>query len=111
MTGLIFGLFVLPGYVVDSFETATLYPFYVTQLVVFSVFITFVFNATKGNLLIYIFTFWLLATGSQINLYFFNPQVQIMQIIFFALACAVIYYLVKKEKISTELQTFPEFIG
>ena len=37
MTGFIFGLFVLPGYALSSFETVTAYPFYVLQLMLFSV--------------------------------------------------------------------------
>ena len=49
LTGFIFGLFVLPGYVFSSFETATAYPFYVGQLMAFSVFVAFIMNKTRGD--------------------------------------------------------------
>lgn len=69
MTGFIFGLFVLPGYALSSFETVTAYPFYVLQLMLFSVFIAFVMNQTRGNVLFFVFCFWLVASGSKLQFY------------------------------------------
>ncbi|HLQ98486.1 MAG TPA: CPBP family glutamic-type intramembrane protease [Candidatus Dormibacteraeota bacterium] len=66
LTSLIFGLWVIPGYLISSLGTSTDFIFYVVQLMMFILFMSYVFNATKGNLLIYLFTFWLAATGSQI---------------------------------------------
>ncbi|KAA2301651.1 hypothetical protein FY526_23930, partial [Clostridioides difficile] len=85
ITGLLFGLWVLPGYLISSFGTSTTYIYYVVQLMAFIVFQSYIFNATKGTLLFYLLAFWLVATGSQIDLYYFNPQVQIMQFFFFAI--------------------------
>lgn len=110
VTGFLFGLLVLPGYAVDSFQTATLYPFYVAQLMVFSVFIAYLFNVTKGNLLLYIFTFWLVACGSRLQFYYFIPQVQIMQIGFFLLAAAVLHLVLKTRKMEYRLQLYPDYI-
>lgn len=110
LTGFFFGLLVLPGYVVDSFQTVTLYPFYVAQLMVFSVFISYLFNVTKGNLLLYIFTFWLVACGSRLQFYYFIPQVQIMQIAFFLLAATVLHIVLKIKNMEYHLQVYPDYI-
>lgn len=110
VTGFLLGLWVLPGYLISSFGTATSYPFYVIQLMFFVLFSSYIFNATKGNILFYLFSFWLAATGSQIELYYFNPPVQIMQIVFFMVAALVVHILFKKFDVDQELQLFPEFV-
>ncbi|WP_205622767.1 hypothetical protein [Paenibacillus wynnii] len=110
LTGFLFGLWVLPGYIISSFGTSTSYLFYVAQLMVFVVFQSYIFNATKGNLLFYLFAFWLAATGSQIQLYFFNPDVQKLQISYFIIAAVVIHFVFKKRNIAQPLQVFPDFI-
>lgn len=110
LTGLAFGLLVLPGYVVSSFETATLYPFYVAQLMVFMLFFSYIFNATNGSILMFIYSFWLIASGSRLQLYYFNPQVQILQLVFFGLLSLLMFVLVKQGIIKQKLQTFPDYI-
>lgn len=110
LTGFIFGLWVLPGYMISSLGTSTDYVFYVIQLMFFIVFMSYIFNATNGNVLIYIFAFWLAATGSQIELYYFNSQVQIMQIVFFALAAIIIHFVFKRNKVEHPMQVFPDYI-
>ncbi|MCK4258161.1 MAG: hypothetical protein KAX49_04240 [Halanaerobiales bacterium] len=110
LTGFLFGLWVLPGYLISSMGTTTDYFYYVTQLMAFVLFQSYIFNATKGCLGFFLFSFWLAATGSQIELYYFNPQVQIMQITFFAIAAVVLHVTFKKKNIDQSLQTFPEFI-
>jgi membrane protease YdiL (CAAX protease family) len=110
LTGLLFGLWVLPGYVISSFQIDQSYLLYVVLLMVFISFMSYIFNATKGNLLIYTFTFWLVATGSHIQLYYFTPPVQAMQISFFLVAWIVTHVVFKKMKIDQTLQVFPEFI-
>lgn len=113
-TGFMFGLFVLPGYLFSSFETATAYPFYVLQLMFFSVFITFVFNKTRGNVLFFIFAFWLVASGSKLQFYNFVTSVQILEMVFFAIVSIGVYLWYKKEKGEdlniSGLCCFPEFI-
>ncbi|WP_223067494.1 hypothetical protein [Paenibacillus caui] len=110
LTGLLFGLWVLPGYLISSFGTTTTYVYYVIQLMAFIVFQSYIFNATKGNLLLYLLAFWLVATGSQIKLYYFNPQVQLMQFAFFLLAAAVLHVVFKRRKVDYTLQTFPAYV-
>ncbi|MBR3771152.1 MAG: hypothetical protein IKL07_02675, partial [Clostridium sp.] len=46
LTGFWFALFLAPGYVFSSFETATAYPSYVAQMMLLSVCISFVLNET-----------------------------------------------------------------
>ncbi len=115
ITGFIFGLFVLPGYLFTSFETATNYPLYVVQLMIFSIFIAFLFNKTRGNVIFFILLFWLSASGSKLQFYSFVTRVQILEIIFFGVLSIVVYFWYKKgrgEDLNTsELCCFPEFIG
>lgn len=114
ITGLVFALFVLPGYLFSSFEAATIYPFYVIQLMLFSVFIAFVFNLTRGNVIFFIFLFWLIASGSKIQFYSFIVSVQILQAIFFAAISVILYQWFKKTRnknLDKEgLYYFPDFI-
>lgn len=114
ITGFIFGLFVLPGYVLSSFETATAYPFYVIQLMIFSVFIAFIMNMTRGNVLFFVFSFWLVASGSKLQFYNFIEGVQILEIIFFliiVIGMYLYYKIVKNKNLNTySLCFFPDFI-
>jgi hypothetical protein len=82
----------------------------VVQLMAFIVFQSYIFNATKGTLLFYLLAFWLVATGSQIDLYYFNPQVQIMQFFFFVTSAIIIHIVFKRKKVDTTLQTFPAYV-
>ncbi|MGT2894505.1 hypothetical protein ACVR0A_08840 [Streptococcus downei] len=115
MTGFIFGLFVFPGYALSSFETATTYPFYVLQLMLFSVFIAFVMNQTRGNVLFFVFCFWLVASGSKLQFYNFIAGVQILEIGFFLITVIgmyLYYRIVKNKDLNTySLCLFPDFIG
>lgn len=114
ITGFVFGLFVLPGYAFSSFETATAYPFYVMQLMAFSVFIAFVMNQTRGNVLFFIFSFWLIASGSKLQFYNFVVGIQILEMAFFVLLVIgmyIYYKKFKKEDLNTRsLCCFPDFI-
>lgn len=111
LTGLTFGIYVLPGYAISSFELAAAYPLYIIQMMFFCVFVSYMFNATKGNLLLYIILFWLIASGSRLQLYYFNAEVQLLQIAFFALSVVIIRYFIKKKDIEQKLQVLPEYIG
>ncbi|CAM5713768.1 hypothetical protein LSPH24S_08612 [Lysinibacillus sphaericus] len=55
ITGLIFGIYVLPGYVITSFELAAIFPLYVIQLMLFLIFISYMFMRQTE---IYCFTFY-----------------------------------------------------
>lgn len=109
LTGFLFGLWVLPGYLIPAFGATTSYPLYVLQLMAFVLFQSYIFNATEGNLLFYLFDFWLAATGSHIQLYYFNAPVQVLEILFFLGASIVIHFILKRSRIGV-LQTFPQFL-
>ena len=113
-TGFAFGMFLLPGYVFSSFETATAFPFYLVQMMLFSVCATYVLNEVKGNLLFFLLTFWIAATGSKVRLYDFIPSVQIVQIVLFLIMFGVLYFVFKKryagKKPEEVLQMFPDFL-
>ncbi len=111
LTGLIFGIYVLPGYVMSSFELAAAFPLYVIQMMLFMVFVSYMFNATNGNLTFYVILFWLIASGARLELYYFNAPVQVLQIAFFVLSVVVIHFFAKKKKIEQKLQVFPEYVG
>jgi hypothetical protein len=110
LTGFIFGLWVLPGYGISSVGETTSYLLYVLQLMSFLVFASYVFNATKGNLTLYMFAFWLVASGSHIQLYNFVMPIQVMEVLFFALMASILHFIFKFVRISYSLQMFPEFI-
>lgn len=111
LTGLIFGSYVAPGFMMSSFELAAAYPLYMIQLMVFFLFISYMYNATNGNLLFYIILFWLISSGARLELYYFNAQVQLLQIAFFALSNVAVHLLVKKKNIDYKLQVLPEYAG
>lgn len=114
LTGFILGMFVAPGYIFSSFETATNFPFYVAQMMILSVCISYVLNATRGNVLFFLMMFWIASTGSKVQLYYFIPSVQIIQIALFAVLWVVLHYVFKSKNENTRLETkltmFPEFI-
>lgn len=110
LTGFLFGLWVFPGYGISSAAEAASYLLYVIQLMIFFVFYSYIFNITKGNLGFYIFAFWLAATGSHIQMYYFNVPVQIMQIVFLIISSFAIHFIFKKIKADYSLQIFPNVI-
>jgi len=110
LTGLIFGIYVLPGYMISSFELAAAFPLYVIQLMLFLVFVSYMYNATNGNLLYYVLLFWLISAGARLQLYYFNAQVQLLQIVFFALSVIAVHFIMKKRNIEQKLQVLPDDI-
>lgn len=109
LTGLLFGLWVAPGYFIHSFHTTSSYPLYVLQLMLFIWLHSYIFNATDGRLSFYLFSFWLCATGSHIQLYFFNKPVQELQVAFFALMVFLFFLHNRRYKWSCKLVTIPYF--
>lgn len=110
LTGLIFGLWVLPGYGLSSIAVMTSYLLYVMQLMAFMVFASYIFNATRGNLTFYLFSFWIAATGSHIQLYYFNTPVQVMEIIYLVLISIITQCVFRLLNKDVSLQVFPDFV-
>jgi hypothetical protein len=108
LTGLIFGIYVLPGFMISSFELAAAFPLYVIQIMLFLVFVSYMYNATNGNLLYYVLLFWLISSGARLELYYFNAQVQLLQITFFAISVAAVHFIMKKRNMEQKLQVFPD---
>ena len=112
LTGLTFGIWVMPGYLMSSVnQTDTSFLLYVLQLMVFMVFADIVFNATDGNLLVYVFTFWLAATGSHIQLYYFTRSTQLLEIAFFVVVAVVCGAIVKRARLISGVQAYPSFLS
>src|SRR5699024_12776234 len=57
LTGALIGLWVIPGYLISSFGPSRAFVFYVIQLMMFILFMSYVIIAITGNRLIYLFTF------------------------------------------------------
>jgi hypothetical protein len=114
LTGFVFSLFLMPGYVFSSFEAATAYPFYVVQNMILAVFVSYILNDTGCNVCFFLLTFWIAATGSKLDLYYFIPSVQIIQIILLSIMTIAIHFYFKKKNADTPventLQVFPDFI-
>ena len=108
MAGLGIGLFVIPGYAISAFGLVALYPLYVLQMVTFMVLYSYIFNLTDGNLLLYVILLWVNSSGSRMQLYYFAPPSQILQISAFALA-ALGLHLVTRKKLKMELVKLPEY--
>lgn len=108
LTGFIFALWIFPEFLL--LEKTTSFFLYVIQLMSFILFLSYIFNATKGNLLFYLYAFWLAATGSRIQLYYWNTSTQVFEIVFFVLAVLIIHIIFKVKQIDYSLQVFPDFI-
>jgi len=74
------------------------------------VFVSYMYNATNGNLLYYVLLFWLISAGARLQLYYFNAQVQLLQIAFFALSVIAVHFIMKKRNIEQKLQVLPDDI-
>lgn len=110
LTGFLFGIWILPGYGISSVQSLISYGLYVMQLMSFLVFISYIFNSTKGNLSHYLFAFWLAATGSHIKLYYFNIPVQVMEVLFFIAAAIIFHYIFRSLNRKSCLAVFPDYI-
>ena len=114
LTGFFLGLFVAPGYIFSSFETATSYPLYLAQMMLLSVCVSYILNETRGNVLFFLLTFWIAATGSKVQMYNFVPSAQIIQISLFLLLWAVLHFAFARKGAAKpsngRLCVFPEFI-
>lgn len=108
MAGLGIGLFVIPGYAISAFGLVALYPLYVLQMITFMILYSYIFNLTDGNLLLYVILLWVNSSGSRMQLYYFAPPSQILQIGAFALA-ALGLHLVTRKRVEMKLVKLPEY--
>lgn len=83
-TGLGIAIFVAPGNLFSSFELATAWPVYATQLCVLSIGMSYLISKMKGNVLFFLLPFWVSAGGSQMRLYYFAAQTQLVQLTLFS---------------------------
>lgn len=114
-TGLGIGLFVAPGNLFSSFELATAWPLYVTQLSVLCIGMSFLLSKMKGNVLFFLIPFWVSASGSWLSLYFFNTPTQLVQLVLFTLLVLALYVVLKWQarKEGRELDkpfVFPDYL-
>lgn len=109
-TGAIFGFWILPIYFIPSFATSSSCILYIIQMIVFMLFLSYVFNATNGNIFLYMYVFLLTGSGTLLQFYYFNAPTQLLQIIFFIFATIIMHFTLKKLKIGQALQIFPEYI-
>lgn len=110
LTGLAFGIWILPAYFIPSFGGNSSPLLYLIQITSFILFQSYVFNATKGCMLFYIIAFFVTGAGTQLQLYYFTPQTQALQAVFYIIASVVIHFALKKRKLNEALPKFPEFI-
>ncbi len=109
LTGLIFGLWLFPGFAFSS-STEISFALYVIQLMLFFLFQSYVFNATQGSLVFYLFSFGLISAGSHIQLYYFNVPIQVMQIVYFTAISLIFHIISRKIQIDAPLQTLSTLI-
>lgn len=111
ITGIVFGLWILPIYFIPSFATSSSWILYLMQMTIFLLFLSYVFNATKGNIFLYMYAFLLTGSGTLLQFYYFNAQTQFLQILFLIFATVITHLILKKLRIGQTLQVFPEFIS
>lgn len=114
LAGLMFGIFLLPGSVFSSFETAQVYPLYLTQCLLLGVIMSYILNATKGNVLFFILFFWFACSGVRLQFYTHTAGPQIIQIVLYVVICAILYFVFKSKNankpVDEVMEVFPDFI-
>ena len=111
-TGLGIGVFVAPGNLFASFELATAWPLYVTQLCVLGVGMALLLNRMKGNVLFFLLPFWVSASGSHFKLYYFMIPTQVIQLVLFSLLVGLGYVLLRRQGqgVLDPPTSFPEYL-
>lgn len=112
LTGLGIALFVAPGNLFSSFELATAWPLYATQLSVLSVGMSYLLSRMKGNVLFFLIPFWVSASGSAMRLYYFNASTQLVQLTLFTILVVALYFVLRRQSNGKldEPFTFPEYL-
>ncbi|MBM7411146.1 hypothetical protein JOE38_000969 [Clavibacter michiganensis] len=111
-TGVGIGVFVAPGNLFSSFELATAWPIYVAQLCVLSIGMSMLISKGKGNVLFFLLPFWVSASGSWLDLYYFNTPTQLVQLALFSMLVLVLWFVLRRQS-RRELDapfTFPEYL-
>lgn len=111
-TGLGIGVFVAPGNLFASFELATAWPLYVTQLCVLGVGMALLLNRMKGNVLFFLLPFWVSASGSHVKLYYFMIPTQLIQLVLFSLLVGLGYVVLRRQGrgVLDPPTSFPEYL-
>ena len=111
-TGMGIAVFLAPGNLFASFELATAWPLYATQLSVLGIGMSMLISRMKGNALFFLVPFWISASGSHLGLYYFDAATQLVQIVVFGLLVLVLWFVLKRENGGRlrPLHTFPEFV-
>lgn len=112
-TGMSLAIFVAPGNVLASFELAIAWPLYAAQLCVLCTGMSMLMSRMKGNVLFFLIPFWVSASGSAMELYYFAATTQFVQLGLFTVLVAVLYAVLKREAAGGELAprfTFPEYL-
>lgn len=110
LAGAAFGFWIMPIYFIPSFATSSSCILYIMQMTVFMLFLSYAFNATKGNIFLYMYAFLLTGSGNLLQFYYFNAPAQFLQLILLIFATIIIHLTLKKLRIGQSLQVFPEFI-
>ena len=110
LTGLLFGLWLLPGFAFSPAAGSISCVLYIVQLMAFFIFQSYIFNATKGCPTFYLFSFGLISSGSHIQLYYFTVPIQMMQIAFFIMTSLLLSFVFKKYHVDHRLQTLQTFV-
>lgn len=111
-TGAGIGIFVAPGNLFSSFELATGLSLYIAQLCVLGIGSSMLLSRMKGNILFFLIPFWVSASGSHMQLYYFNNLTQIIQFSLFAALVVVLYFVLRHQGGGrlVPIHTFPEFV-
>lgn len=111
-TGLGIGVFVAPGNLFASFELATAWPLYVTQLCVLGIGMALLLNRMKGNVLFFLLPFWVSASGSHFRLYHFMVWTQVIQLVLFSLLVLLGYAVLRRQGqgVLDPPTSFPEYL-
>ncbi|GAB3166449.1 hypothetical protein GCM10027059_25540 [Myceligenerans halotolerans] len=112
LTGLGIGIFIAPGYLLESFEQATAWTVYTAQLCVLGIGMALLLSRMKGNTLFFLLPFWVSASGSHFGLYIFMVDTQYVQIALFTLLVFVLYFVLRAQGGGRlePIHTFPEYL-
>ncbi len=111
-TGFGIGMFVAPGNLFASFELATAWPIYVSQLSILGIGMSLLLSRMKGNVLFFLIPFWVSASGSAMRLYYFERPTQLVQISLFSIFVVALYFYLKREgngELENEPHLWPEY--
>lgn len=114
LAGAIVSIYVIPGCEIRSTEEAVSFALYIVQLMILGVCVSYILNDTRGNIIFFVLPFWISATGSKVNLYYFVSSTQIVQIFIYIGFTLILHFTLKKKyankPIEEKLVMFPNYI-